>query len=61
LTAEGGIYKSTVFPGLWLDVPALLGHDAEKLYSALDQGMATPEYAAFAAQVKAAKPPTGPG
>jgi Uma2 family endonuclease len=50
---ENGIYRSQVFPGLWLDVPALLRRDAKQLWAALDAGMATEEYREFAARVAA--------
>jgi Uma2 family endonuclease len=51
---DAGIYRSRVLPGLWLDVPALLARDAQRLWATLDAGMATEEYRLFAAQVKAA-------
>jgi Uma2 family endonuclease len=44
---ENGIFKSTVFPGLWLHAEALLQLDGLKVMDILRQGMATPEYAAF--------------
>ena len=42
-----GILRSEVFPGLWLDAAALLQRDAARVRSALQQGLATPEHAAF--------------
>jgi len=51
---ENGVFCSRVFPGLWLNVPALLERDAERLWATLDAGMATREYHEFAAKVKAA-------
>lgn len=42
-----GLFKSTVFPGLWLDPAALLGYDLTRVLAALQQGLATPEHAAF--------------
>jgi len=51
---EHGIYRSQVFPGLWLNVPALLRRDAKALWATLDEGMATNEYREFAARVAAA-------
>lgn len=50
---EHGIYRSQVFPGLWLDVPALLRRDAKQLWATLDAGMATDAYRDFAEQVAA--------
>jgi Uma2 family endonuclease len=51
---ENGIYRSRAFPGLWLNVPALLRRDAKQLWATLDSGMATAEYREFADRVKAA-------
>lgn len=45
-TAEGW-YKSRVFPGLWLDVPALLDGQLLKVFQVVDQGLATPEHQDF--------------
>jgi Uma2 family endonuclease len=42
-----GIFRSEVFPGLWLDPAALLRHDAKRLRKVLRQGLASPEHAAF--------------
>jgi hypothetical protein len=41
------VWKSQVFPGLWLDGPALLARDSAKLLTTAQQGLATPEHAAF--------------
>ena len=50
-----GIYRSEVFPGLWLDAEALFAEDLDRLMQVLDQGLATPEHAAFAAKLAAAR------
>jgi Uma2 family endonuclease len=42
-----GVYRSEVFPGLWLDPEALFAEDLDGLIQALDRGLATPEHAAF--------------
>lgn len=42
-----GLFKSTVFPGLWLDPAALLSYDLSRVLAVLHQGLATPEHAAF--------------
>jgi len=42
-----GILRSTVFPGLWLDAPALLRGDLAAVIAILQQGFASPEHAAF--------------
>ena len=46
-----GIVRSEAFPGLWINVPALLALDAQRLWETLDQGLETPEYKSFAARV----------
>jgi Uma2 family endonuclease len=43
-----GVWKSKVFPGLWLDGPALLARDSARLLATAQQGLATPEHEAFA-------------
>ncbi len=48
-----GIYRSAVFPGLWLDPLALVDNDGRRLRAVLDRGCATPEHAAFVAQLAA--------
>jgi Uma2 family endonuclease len=48
---EEGLYRSTVFPGLWLDPVALLNGDTRRLRAVLDLGCATPEHAAFVARL----------
>lgn len=48
-----GIYRSEVFPGLWLDPAALLRRDGARLREVLQQGLATPEHAAFVARLAA--------
>ncbi len=45
-----GIYRSEVFPGLWLDPVALLAGDRKRLRAVVDLGCATPEHAAFVAR-----------
>jgi hypothetical protein len=42
-----GLCKSRIFPGLWLDGPALLARDSPRLIAAVQQGLAIPEHAAF--------------
>jgi Uma2 family endonuclease len=50
-----GIYRSEVFPGLWLDAAAFLKHDGKRVLAALGQGLASPEHAAFVAILAAKK------
>ena len=45
-TADG-ILQSRQFPGLWLDVPALLRGDLRALRKAIERGVADPAHAAF--------------
>jgi len=47
----GGLFRSTHFPGLWLDPEALWNLDAAGILSALQQGLVTPEHAAFVARL----------
>ena len=50
-----GIYRSEVFPGLWLDPAALLAGDRRRLRAVVELGCATPEHAAFVARLAAAR------
>lgn len=51
-----GLYRSKVFPGLWLDASALIRGDAVAVRTALERGLASPEHAAFVQQLAARKP-----
>jgi len=42
-----GILRSEIFPGLWLDPAALVTGDLPRLAAVLQQGLASPEHAAF--------------
>jgi len=46
-----GVRRSEVFPGLWLDVPALLRRDPTALRQVVASGTATAEHATFAASL----------
>jgi hypothetical protein len=48
-----GIYRSRVFPGLWLDGPALLARNASRLIEVIQQGVASPAHARFVARLQA--------
>ena len=50
-----GFYRSAFLPGLWLDPNALLRGDNRRLRAVLDQGLSTPEHAAFVAELDARK------
>ena len=45
---RNSVWKSRIFPGLWLDEPALLARDSAQLIATVQQGLATPEHEAFA-------------
>lgn len=45
-----GLLQSGVFPGLWLDVGALLRGDMKAVLATLRRGLDSPEHRAFAAQ-----------
>ncbi len=49
-----GFYASEVFPGLWLDPAALVRGDAARVHQVLQQGLASPEHAAFVARLQQA-------
>ena len=44
-----GCLRSVVFPGLWLDVPALLRGDSKTVLATLRRAVDSPEHVAFAA------------
>ncbi|HZT81031.1 MAG TPA: Uma2 family endonuclease [Gemmataceae bacterium] len=48
-----GVFRSEVFPGLWLDAAALLRQDGRRVLEVLRQGLATPEHAAFITRLAA--------
>lgn len=50
---QDGIIRSLVFPGLWLDVAALLDFDSVKVLDMLGQGLADPSHRAFVAKYSA--------
>ena len=50
-----GVLRSEVFPGLWLDAAALVQRDRVKVHAVLQQGLATPEHAAFVTQLQQAQ------
>ena len=52
---DDGIYRSEVFPGLWLDASALFAEDLAGLVAVVDRGAATPEHADFAARLARAR------
>jgi Uma2 family endonuclease len=49
-----GLFRSEVFAGLWLDAAALVREDVATVLSAVQQGLASAEHAAFVARLRAA-------
>lgn len=47
-----GIYRSLVFPGLWIDPTALLSGNKAGLIAILEQGLASPEHTACVAEIQ---------
>ena len=48
-----GIWRSQIFPGLWLNGPAFLAGDMLKVLATLNQGLQSPEHAAFVQELTA--------
>jgi len=44
---DDGILRSTVFPGLWLDAAAMIREDMPRVFTVLQQGIASAEHARF--------------
>jgi hypothetical protein len=49
-----GIYRSEVFPGLWLDATALVQGDLSAVFRVLQEGLASSEHIAFADKLRRA-------
>lgn len=47
LAAQQGILRSKVFPGLWLNAPAMLAFDLATVIATLQEGLQSKEHAAF--------------
>lgn len=52
---DDGVVKSFMFPGLWLDGPAVRADEPARLLATLEAGLATPEHAAFVKRLAEAK------
>jgi len=50
---EQGYYRSTAFPGHWLDSTALVAGDIAKVLDVLREGLSTPEHAKFVSDLAA--------
>jgi Uma2 family endonuclease len=53
LADEAGILRSEIFPGLWLDVAAFWAGDLAVVLATLQEGLASPEHAAFVTKLQA--------
>jgi Uma2 family endonuclease len=53
---DKGVLRSQVFPGLWLDAPALLRGDLATVFATVDAGTAISEHQAFAQRLASEKP-----
>jgi Uma2 family endonuclease len=49
---KSGVVRSHVFPGLWLDVPALLAGDVTRVLATLQEGMQHPDHASFSERLE---------
>ncbi len=52
-----GLLKSETFPGLWLDLAAMIAGDLARALAVLQQGLASTAHAAFVARLEAARRP----
>jgi hypothetical protein len=55
-----GVLRSRRFPGLWLDLPALLADDGRRLLATLEAGLRDPEHRAFVAELERKLTAPGP-
>ncbi len=51
---HAGVARSEVFPGLWLDVKAMVGGDLSGVVEVLDRGLASAEHAALVTRLSSA-------
>jgi Uma2 family endonuclease len=49
------IYQSEIFPGLWLDTPAMIRGDLARVLAVVQLGLATPEHAEFVKRLSQAQ------
>jgi hypothetical protein len=47
-----GVYRSEVFPGLWLDAPAMIRGDMATVLKKLQEGISSAEHTAFVAKLQ---------
>jgi Uma2 family endonuclease len=54
-----GIFRSQIFPGLWLDPVALVRRNRKRVLAVLEQGLASPEHAEFVKKLDRAREKLG--
>ena len=52
---KDGLYKSKTFPGLWLDVAAMISGNLAKVIEVVQKGISSPDHKRFVAKLKAKK------
>ncbi|GAB1538932.1 Uma2 family endonuclease [Scytonema sp. NUACC21] len=52
ISDAAGIIQSKVFPGLWLNVPALVAGEMQRVLAVLQDGISSPEHQAFVQQLR---------
>jgi len=55
LSGEDGIWRSELFPGLWLNAAAFWNNDLATMLQTLQQGLTTPEHTTFASHLLASE------
>jgi Uma2 family endonuclease len=53
--SNAGLYKSKVFPGLWLDAKAMIAGELAKVIDTVQKGIASPEHQRFVAKLQGKK------
>jgi hypothetical protein len=54
---DRGVYRSTVFPGLWIDGPAVLAGNSRQAIKVLQRGLRDKSHAAFCKRLDRRRPP----
>jgi Uma2 family endonuclease len=54
-TPNAGVFLSDAFPGLWLDTDAMVSGDSSRILKVLEEGLSSPEHAAFVRKLQEAK------
>jgi hypothetical protein len=58
---DDGVYRSAVFPGLWLDPTAMIGGDLKRVLRVLRKGLRSPEHARFLRRLGIERQQSGAG